>query len=174
MIRCFRESPRHEMPPVHLAEGVYAKATAALIFMCVDMVIVDRRQKTIFLAKRRHRPMSGRWWFIGGRRRAGESIIAGAYRCFARETQLRLTLDRFSLIAEFEYQFVDREQKPTNVGTHTRADIFAVELSAKEREQVRLDPEEYEGKLREFTRKDLRVANIPKPLLETYDLIFEL
>jgi len=176
MVICFKESSFPVRSPVWLNEEVYAQATAALIFMCVDMVVVDKdpNRKTIFLAKRRRKPMSGTWWFIGGRRQAGEDIVSGAIRCFKREAGLILNPNQLHHLAEFEYQFRDREQKPQDVGTHTRADIFVVELSTKERELIRLDPEEYGGeKLCEFARDDLLAAtHLPIPLIEAYNLIF--
>ena len=172
MLRCYREKADHQMLAVHLPDELYAQAAGAFVFMCVDILIVHRERRAVYLAKRRHKPMADQWWFIGGRRRAGETILEGAQRCFKRETGLQLAPARFVYRNQFECLFADREQDPQETGAHTRSDVLSVELSSDELAQIQLDPEEYDGRPREFGRAGLAAKGMPRPLLDAYNCVF--
>ncbi len=152
------EDQRHAMKPSFLTDETYSQVLDNAIIVCTDAAIVNQQGRTIFLAKRRAKPMPG-WWWIGGRRKAGESPIQGMLRNFKRETTLDLPAERFKPVAICEYHWKDREQAPQENGSHNLAHTYAVELLAVELETARrnLEAKEYragEG-LREFSYDEL-------------------
>lgn len=170
----YRED-NHRMERKFLSPEAYAEAIAAFVIDCTDAVIVDRAERTVYLAKRAVKPMRG-IWRIGGRRLAGESIEDSVRRCFKRETGLDLPADRFIYVAGQDFVWKDREQEPQHVGSHNFVHTFAVELTVEERNlaAASLERQEYERGfgLRRFTREDLVAANIHPSLIDFYDFIF--
>ena len=159
-----------------LPQELYGRAIESFVVVCTDAVIINRKKKLFYLAKRKHKPMSGRHCFIGGRMLAFESPGDSVVRCFARETSLRLGQKRFGFILMNEYIFKDREQAPQSSGNHSLCYTFAIELNKKElaRAAANLEPEEYfatEG-LHAFSRRDLVRTKVFPAILDLYDTIF--
>lgn len=170
----YRED-NHRMERKFLDDAVYAMAIGAFVIDCTDAVIVDRRERVFYLAKRAVKPMPG-IWVIGGRRSAGESLPDSMRRCFKRETGLDLSHDRFTYVVGQDCIWKDREQEPQDVGSHNFCHRFAVELTPEERAQASrsLEKKEYEQGfgLRKFRRDDLVAANVHPSLIGLFDLVF--
>lgn len=173
--KLYREDSEHKIPRKFLSDEAYADAIAALIVVCTDAAIISKKRKTIFLAKRSTKPMSG-WWFIGGRRIVGETADESIRRCFARETSLDLPETRFQFVAINDYVWKEREQKPQDAETHTLGYTFLVELSDEEVKKTSsaLDLKEYERGfgLQEFDRQKLIDEGVHQAVIDIYDEIF--
>lgn len=161
------------IPPLRLNDAEYVRALQTFPVVCTDALIFDRRRRTVFLAKRRSKPKSD-YWVIGGRTLAGEDRKESMRRIFKRETNLDISLRRFKYLFSYEYLFKNRQQEPQNIGCHSLIRVFSIALGVDEREIVSrcLDGDEYEGGLREFTRKDLIVNKIDSVILRMHDSIF--
>lgn len=146
----------HKMKVGRPKDRDYGKAIAALICVCTDIAIVDRKKKLIYLPERKVKPMKGRW-DTGGRRFPGETPLQSAMRNFKKETGISLGAERFNFVAIKEAIWKDRKETPQNMGKHDLIHIFAVELTKKELlfASQNLCPNEYEPGLMAFTRKEL-------------------
>lgn len=172
----YKDNPNFRMENKLLSERTYAEAISRLIVVANDALIVNRRRRSIFLAKRISRPMEG-FWVIGGRRFAGEDAIRSMRRCFKKETSLDIEDVRFKFLTIVEFVWSERAQEPHNVGCHYVSYIFSVELNEKEREVVseNLDPREYDIdiRLKEFTYDELlNNGGIHDAILTYYNLMF--
>ena len=147
----------------------------AFVIVCTDAIVVDRKKRTVWLARRAVLPMKG-LWIIGGRRFAGEAALDSITRCFKRETGLTVTPERFSFIMATEYRWKDREQEPQNLGSHNLSYTFAVELTAEERITAAnsLEKKEYQPGfgLQEFDRERSVREHVHPVILDLYDEIF--
>ncbi len=163
------------IPRVRLGDAAYGLALQSFPVVCTDAVIYDSRRRTIFLAKRKSKPMTG-WWVIGGRTLAGETMRESINRCFMRETKFDIGSLQFDYVCTNEYIWKDRQQVPQAIGCHCLARTFKIELSAVNRELVEsnLECNEYDKSmgLREFTREDLVSEGVYSAILDVYDLIF--
>ncbi len=172
--RVYTENPNHKLAAVRLSDEEYGRAIQALIILCVDAVIVNNERRTIYLTKRRTKPMDG-WWWIGGRRVFGKSAEESMVTNFARETGLKLSPDRFEFILRQEYVWKDREQEPQDVGSHNDSNVHTVTLTDEELASVNenLDQTEYDGTgLVEFTREKLVEEQVHPAILGLYDAYF--
>lgn len=168
------EDPAHKMAGAHLDEDTYSKAISNMIIVCTDAVIFNSERRTIYLAERRVKPMAG-WWWIGGRRRAGETATQSMQRCFRRETSLEIPEGRFIQIVVQEYHWKDREQVPQDAGSHNLSYVHAVELSDEElvAASANMDKKEYKSSgLKEFTREQLVKVGAHPAILDFYDKLF--
>lgn len=172
----YLEDPTHQMTALRLSDEQYELALRALIIMCADAVIVNKKRRTIYLTKRRVKPMKG-WWWIGGRRNVGKSVKESMIANFARETGLELSAHRFKFILPQEYLWKDREQEPQDAGSHNYSYVYAVELSDAELTGVNshLDSTEYENGvgLVEFTREKLIAECVHAAIVDFYDAYFK-
>lgn len=154
---------------------VYAIAITGLIVVSVDIVIVDRRRRTFYLATRKVKPAKGLWW-IGGKLNPGEMEADGARRKFLQETGLDVSTERFEYIRMHRMLWKDRELPPQDVGLDNLTYMFCVELTDEERQHVaeHLDPKEYETELglKEFDRDALIAEGCNKLVISLYDEIF--
>ena len=164
------------MPKKPIFGRTYAKALESFVFACTDAVIIDRKKKLFYLAKRQHKPMNN-WWIIGGRQFAGETPLEAMHRAFTRETSLNVSESRFKFVVMNEYRWKNRQQKPQNKGLHNLSHTFLIELSPKEREQAsqHLERNEYDAMvgLRPFSRRDLVKRKVSKILIDLHDIIFK-
>lgn len=168
-----------QIPKIWLTDEEHGKAIQLLITVSTDTVIVNRKNKTIYLAWRKLKPMTG-WWVIGGKRNPGETPKQSIVRCFKRETGLAISEKRFQFLTQKEYIWSDRQQNPQDIGRHDAVHVFAIELTNKELSGIKLEKNEYEdGTLTEFTKEMLeRNMNAEGPdfihpaLLRFYNLIF--
>lgn len=171
----YQEDLSHGILPLRIEDdGIYAAAIASFVIVCTDAMIIDRARHTAWLASRKILPMKG-FWIIGGRRLPGESIQTSIRRCFARETSLKITSDRFEYIRQNEYLWSKRQQVPQNVGSHNIADTFAIELTPDERDAASrsLTSSEYEAVgLQEFDRQAMLDAKVHPALIDLYDSVF--
>ncbi len=175
MPKLYVEDLSHEMPRKFLSDNVYSKAIAAFVIVCTDTVIVDSKQRTLFLAKRAVKPMLG-LWVIGSRRIAGETPEDSVRRCFKKETSLDIDKTRFVFATIVECFWKDREQEPQNVGCDDLNYWFTLELTPDERERTSasLDRAEYEKGfgLQEYNRERLVREKAHPALTDLYDLVF--
>ena len=165
----------HRMKNVYLEDKLYSKTLESMIVVCSDTMIFNRKEKAVYLAKRRVEPMKG-WWEIGGRRFAGETTIEAAIRNFTRETTLKIKPSRFKFITTIENIWQNKKERPEKTGKHDLIFIFAVELNKKEIGIVskNLDPKEYyQNSLEKFDKKRLLKEKIHPALIEVYDKIFK-
>ena len=129
-------------PDDRLSEDVYSTALDFLVFACVDLVFTYQNQ--ILLAKRNTKPRSS-WWVVGGRMTAGEAPKATARRKAQQEAQLAvLDTSRFRYIGVYSTCFAVRSQAPQQHGSHSLNITYQVELTASEKEQLRLRSDEYD------------------------------
>lgn len=135
--------------PVFMPDEEYGRALETFIVPCADTIIIDRKEKTVYLAKRRAKPIHDTWWVIGGRRKPGMSARDAMKDIFKRETSLEISPERFQYIATVEYLLKDRQQPPQEKNLHTQGVTYALELTSEERYVVaaNLDPKEYYSEL---------------------------
>lgn len=175
-VKLYKEDPSHRMPKTHLTAEVYAAAIGSFVIVCVDAIVVNRNRRTVFLTKRRIKPMQG-LWIIGGRMQAGELWTDAIRRKFRQEAWLDIPAERFEFLRINQYQWKDRRQEPQDTGSDNLALTFAVELTDAEIAGVSegLDPDEYEPDfgLREFDRPCLVAAGAHPAILDLYDQLFQ-
>ncbi|PIZ92893.1 MAG: hypothetical protein COX82_03780 [Candidatus Magasanikbacteria bacterium CG_4_10_14_0_2_um_filter_41_10] len=156
--KIYREDPAHQFPSPLLDAVVYALASAAMIVVTVDVMIINRARRSVFLSKLSAPPQKGWYWYMGGRRFPGEDARSAMHRKFHQETGLDVDPHRFEFVTIAEHTFVDREEEPQDVGRHSMAHTYVIELTADEIETVRrgLDPTEFvEGFLEEIPIDDV-------------------
>lgn len=142
-----------------MTESAYSKALRSLVIVCTDVLLVNRLNKTVYLAKRISKPMKDDWWLIGGRMYAGELPEESVSRCFKRETSVDIEKNRFKFVALNRYFFKDRQQTPQNIGCDSLCYTFVLELSKEELNKVSLDSNEYQGGIREFEFTTIKKIN---------------
>src|ERR1051325_134436 len=92
---------------VFLRDDEYGRAIQVLVFACTDAMLVNKKNRSIYLARRASKPTQGLWWLIGGRKNAGETDLDSIVRCFKRETTLSLNKNRFQKICDSEVIWKD-------------------------------------------------------------------
>lgn len=166
---------RPEMRGGFMNETVYTAVLDHTIIVCTDAVIINRDRRIFYLVKRAIKPMQGIWW-IGGRRKKGETPLKGMCRNFKRETGLDLPDERFTFVTMTEYLWQNREQEPQRNGSHNLCHHFSVELTDAELVAARhgLEKKEYEADygLREFDRDRLVKEDVHPVIVDVYDKIF--
>lgn len=174
------EEPRHyeevgteKIQPFFLEESAYKKALEAFIVVCVDIALVNRETKTLYLGRRRSKPMDGRWWCLGGRLRAFEEARIGALRCLQREISLEVGINRFVFVSMRRYIFKNRQQEPQENPCDSLCYVYSLELSETELSSVVLSEKEYFPCLRPFRKEDLLEKDVPEPMRGLYMEIFE-
>ena len=129
-------------PDALMPEAAYGTALDFLVFACVDLVFTHHNQ--LLLAKRNTQPRSS-WWLVGGRMAAGEAPTATATRKAWQEAQLAdVAADRFQYIGVYSTCFAVRHQAPQQHGSHSLNLTYRIELTAKEKEQLKLRSDEYD------------------------------
>ncbi len=170
----FKEPGTPEMPKTFLSDEVYSKALEAMVVVCADAVIINKKKKTFFLANRISKPMQG-WWVIGGRVIRGEDPISAIQRKFEQETGLKIEAEKFEFITFVRHQWKDRQQQPQDRPIDDLTYTFAIELTEQEIDKIKtsLDPKEYasEESLKEFSEAELQ--NLHPSLSYLYGLIFK-
>lgn len=165
-----RKKIKHEFLPIE----AYSAAMRSFVVVCTDAIIISKKEKAIYLAKRKIRPMKD-WWVIGGRSFTGELPEESIVRCFKRETSLKIAKKRFKMLCINRYLWKDREQEPQDVGSDNLAYTFIVELDEKERTAVskNLNKGEYEDiDLEKFDLKRLREEKVHPMIIFAYKQIF--
>lgn len=172
----YAEDPHFMMPQKFLSNDVYKEALESLVIVVTDVLFVDRAKKTIYLAKRKVKPMQD-FWLIGGRVLAGEDAIYSIRRCVKRETGLELPADRFQFLTLNRYLWKDRAQEPQEKGADTLGYTFAVDLSPEERSVAaqNLDSDEYDTNygLQEFDVAGLADHPMRQAITDLYTRTFE-
>jgi ADP-ribose pyrophosphatase YjhB (NUDIX family) len=167
----YKDLPALEMSSVYVSDEVYAQAIEAFIVVCADTLIINRTNKTFYLAKRKAKPCAN-WYMIGGRMRRGEREAQAAQKNFNRETGLSLAEERFTFWGLRRFWWKDRQQEPQDKGVDTLNYNFIVELTPEELQSaaLHLDPKEYEQELgfKEFTRDDLISHSVHPVIVDIY------
>ncbi len=175
LVRSYTEEGYQPIPKIRLDDEAYGKLLQCCAPMCTDIVVVDRKNQLFWLAKRQTKPLDN-WWWMGGRTNAQETKEASALRIFLRETGLKLEEKQLELVAILDYRFKDRAQEPKDIGSHTVAHVFAVELTEDEcrRASSHLEQKEYdfEKGLVAFNRKEIIDSNLFPAILDLYDHMF--
>ena len=174
LIKTYTESGYKEIPSIYLSDDEYGRALQCFVPVCTDIVPIDTRRRIIYLAYRISKPMTG--WWIGGRMATHETAKEAAVRNFRRETGLEIAHYRLKLVSILDYRFKDRAQTPQEIGTHTLAYTFTVELTADEIAVItaNLDKVEYKASagLAVFNRERLVEEKVFPAVLDLYDHIF--
>lgn len=176
VICLYQGKGRKKIKPEFLPDEVYNAAMRSFVVVCTDAIIINKKEKAVYLAKRRIKPMKN-WWVIGGRSFTGELPEESIVRCFERETTLLLAGKRFKMLCINRYLWKDRQQEPQDIGSDNLAYTFAVELTEEEIRAVsmNLNKEEYEDiGLEKFDLKRLRQEKIHPMIVLAYKQIFKL
>ena len=156
-------------PPVPRLAN-YAEAATVFIIACCDVVLIDRKNKLIFLSTRRSKPASGWWWYIGGRRDPGKTARQAIQSIFQRETGLSVKEKRFKFLTSLEYIWADRQQQPQDIPCHATAEVFTLELGDRQRARLKLNADEYQSGLKAFGAEN--IGETGKYTQEMYRKIF--
>lgn len=162
------------MKPIALNAKTYPLAAEALIVVCTDAIIIDKKNKLFYLAQRCVQPMKG-FWSIGGRRYTGEPGFVSVARNFKKETSLDISFKRFKPLIAREFIWKMRKESPSNVGKHDIIQFYTIELTKKEIDtaNAHLCLKEYiYGSLEPFDYKRLKAKKIHQGLIDNYELIF--
>ena len=161
------------VPSVFLSDEEYGRGLQCFVPCTADIVIINREERTFYLARRKSKPVPG-WCWIGGRMKPGELKEEAAARLFKRETKLELSPERFELVAVIDHRMNDRQQAPQELGCHMNAFTFVVELTPDELASISLDEKEYEAEvgLTAFSDINLAVLGVREIICELYNHIF--
>jgi ADP-ribose pyrophosphatase YjhB (NUDIX family) len=163
------------IPIKFLEESAYADALEAFVVVCADCLLINRNRGTIYLAKRKSKPMSD-WWFIGGRVFAGEREEVAVHRCLERETGLDIIHDRFRFLDMKRYIFKNRQQEPQEKSCDSLCYIFGLDASEEEVTfaNQNLDSNEYDTSvgLQEFDLGRLHREGVFLAIIDLYESIF--
>lgn len=173
----YHEQPNVVIPRKFINDNTaYANALEAFVLVCTDCLLINREKGTVYLAKRRAKPMSCEWWFIGGRVFAGEDELSSMLRCIKRETGLAVEKDRLDFLAMKRYFFKNRQQDPQEKGCDSLCYIFSLEVTEAELSIVRsnLDENEYDlvAGLQEFDPAKLVAENVFPSIIDVYERAF--
>lgn len=173
----YREKPNVVIPRKFIADDkAYGEALEAFVAVCTDCLFFNQEKGTVYLAKRKAKPMSCEWWFIGGRVFAGEDEHTAMRRCIKRETGLEIDPERIDFLAMKRYLFKDRQQEPQEKGCDSLCYIFGLEVTEAEIATVRsnLDKNEYdlEAGLLEFDSAKLTAENVFPSIIDVYEKVF--
>lgn len=175
LVRSYTERGYQPIPLIRLSDDEYGNGLQCFVPACTDIVPIDVGQRTIYLAQRASKPMTG-WWWIGGRMDPCEIKEEAVVRRFQQETKLELPQSRFRLVAVFDYRWKDRAQNPQEIGCHMLSYTFTVELTPKELAFVsaNLEEKEYdkEAGLFAFNRKRLVEGKVFPSIIDLYDHVF--
>jgi len=111
----------------------YESIMRVLPILCVDIIVKTESGKYI-LIKRKNRPLSGRWWVIGGRVLKDETLEQAAKRKVKEETDLNIKEIR--PIGYYEDTFV-ANPFGTRFRQHSVSLVFLAIV--KENQDVKLD-----------------------------------
>ena len=125
---------------VFLPDDEYARALNTLVIVCIDIVIVDQKDK-ILLGKRQQEPHPD-WWIIGGRMRAGETFEKAAVRTIERELGVTILPSQFQLIGFYNLIWDTKAQGEG--GCHTLSITLKCHVTDKQIGKFRAN-EEYEN-----------------------------
>lgn len=151
---------------VRLSDEAFADAQGRFINVCVDVVPINPRNKSLILAKRKIKPAQDCWWPTGGSRPAGKSLHEGVSDNLLREvgmprqrSQKLLRQRKIKYAGFFEAVWKNRQQEPQDSIQHVLADVFywkPTELELAEYKKG-LTPDEFhvEEGIREFTKEEL-------------------
>ena len=164
-----------------MSDAAYKEVIDNTILVCTDVVIVNIEKRVVCLAKRIVDPMRGIFW-IGGRRKKGETPLEGMQRNFRREAGFDLPADRFKFVTFVEYIWQIREQEPQENGAQNVAHQFMIELTDEELNTVSrgLSPDEYDSGygLQRFNRDRLKSevekGNIHPVVMDVFNTIFQI
>lgn len=173
----YRETPNVVIPRKFIADDkAYGEALEAFVAVCTDCLFINREKCVVYLAKRKAKPMSCEWWFIGGRVFAGEEEHTAMRRCIKRETGLDVDPNRLTFLTMKRYLFKDRQQEPQEKGCDSLCYIFGLEVTEAEIATIRsnLDGDEYdlEAGLQEFTPAKLTAENVFPSIIDVYGKAF--
>lgn len=175
LVRSYKEEGCQPIPVIRLTDEENERARQRYTIGCSDVVIIDPASRVIYLAPRALKPKAGHW-VIGGARHPNHSPAEAAAANLKRETKLDLPVDRFTLVAVLDYQCHDRQEEPQDMGCHTCAHTFTVELSADELATVTGNLEQVEYRagagLIPFNRARLINEKVDPAMLDLYDHIF--
>jgi colanic acid biosynthesis protein WcaH len=73
--------------PEHIPDNLYSQIKLVMPIVCVDLVVINRKEEVLLL-KRRNHPAKGQWWFPGGRVYLNEKRIDAARRILWEECAL--------------------------------------------------------------------------------------
>lgn len=157
-----------------LSEESYQEAIQGMVVVCTDIVLVNKKECAIYLAKRKAKPANDKWWVMGGRVFAGEEAIHSVQRCLKRESGIEIKdLRRFEYVCMNRYFFINREQDPQDIPVDSLTYTYLLELDVAEMEKINLDQQEYFGEIKKFTSlQEMQNENIDKPIIDIYLKIF--
>ena len=172
----YRENPNVVIPHKFIKDDTaYGEALEAFVLVCTDCLFINKKRQTIFLAKRKSKPLS-EWWMIGGRIFAGEEEKTAMCRSLKRETGLEISPERLKFLTMKRYLFKDRQQQPQDKGCDSLCYTFGLEVTDDEIEIVKsnLDVAEYDRTLglQEFDPDRLTAENVFPPIIDLYEEVF--
>jgi ADP-ribose pyrophosphatase YjhB (NUDIX family) len=156
MLKTYTNNPDFEPQAPYMSDGALGEMMDARPVVCVDILLVNRAKKTVYLPTRISKPAEG-LWFIGGGIKRNQDFLEAAQAAMKRETGLEIAKERFEFLAVNRFVWDYRSEPPSQNG---RVDInfcFTLELTPTELSHIDLDPHEYdtEKSLRELTTQQL-------------------
>lgn len=154
-----------------LSQATYEEMMTFCTIVCADVIIVNLREQLLYLAKRVVSPAKNELWAIGGRRYAFEDPVKAAVRFLRDDAGINVSVCRIHFVTMNDYAWNVVKQSTVH-GSNNLCFTFYVNLSKKEREQIVLDPKEYdiEFGLVAIGRKDL--AKVSPPIRDFYHKLF--
>jgi hypothetical protein len=168
-----REDSCRDIPRYRLNDPEYGHVLQAKVLANTDVVLINPKKRTFYLAWRKAIPMNGWFWMGGNTGDINVSLPEGLLSVIKRETGFEMPLDRLTLRFGAEYFWKDRAQAPKDMACHMFGLTFSVDITEEEVAQIKLDPNEYEeGILREFTREDMVRESFFPVIIKAFDTIF--
>ncbi len=163
-----------ERQTVFLTEAEHAKADSAYCMVGAMIIIVDRENGTVYLAKNTDSSLPN-WYGFTGRFFAGELEEAATQRIFRSNTGLNLPVDRFDFVCMNRCIWTNRRKEPKEFGRDRLYYTYAVELTASEMKQAQigLKPRKYERRsLHHFTWDQLHDRGIHESVMIFHRRVF--
>jgi colanic acid biosynthesis protein WcaH len=114
-----------------IEQNLYKKIQEVVPIACVDIIVKDSEGKFLLL-KRKNEPAKGKWWFVGGRIKKGETLEKAAIRKVKEETELKIISKKILGVDQTIFK-----KGVFGVSTHTINVIFLAQI--KGRYKLKLD-----------------------------------
>ncbi len=156
MLKTYSNNPEFSPEAPYMSDAAMTEMLDARPIVCVDILLVNKAKKTVYLPTRISKPAEG-LWFIGGGIKRNQDFKQAAQAIMKREAGLDIDADRFEFLTVNRFVWDYRSESPS---TNGRVDInfcFTLGVTEDEISQISLNPDEYNivFSVREFTTETL-------------------